>query len=175
MSRCSLYSFFDTEGCTGNDVVLLTVYIIQIKVPLWWVMWPPYTIKKKCYLLRGCLVGSSVAGRGTPFRAQEWALVSHSEMNCLRRHTCWDFIGKGHPGGEQEGQGTQEDCSATWFTVLAFRVMGFVSGLSLTWRPYWWHLHHSAKMDSREEYSERLVGLLSPLSFWYLPNSSRWC
>ena len=23
-----------------------------------------------------------------------------------------DFIGKGHPGGEQEGKGTQENCSA---------------------------------------------------------------
>jgi len=104
--------FFDTEGCTGNDVILLTVYIIQIKVPLWWVMWPPYTIKKKCYLLRSCLVGSSVAGRGTPFRAQEWTLVSHSEMNFLRRHTCWQSKrlhwegaprrragGSGNPGG----------------------------------------------------------------------------
>ena len=28
-----------------------------------------------------------------------------------------DFIGKGHPGGEQQGKGTQENCSATW---LAF-------------------------------------------------------
>ena len=25
-----------------------------------------------------------------------------------------DFIGKGHLGGEQEGKGTQEDCSAMW-------------------------------------------------------------
>ena len=24
------------------------------------------------------------------------------------------FIGKGHPGGEQQGKGAQEDCSATW-------------------------------------------------------------
>ena len=42
-----------------------------------------------------------------------------------------DFIGKGHPGGEQEGKGTQENCSATWLAVSGFMVMGLVSGLSL--------------------------------------------
>ena len=42
-----------------------------------------------------------------------------------------DFIGKGHPGREREGKGTQETCSAMWLMVLAFMVMGFVSGLSL--------------------------------------------
>ena len=43
-----------------------------------------------------------------------------------------DFIGKGHPGGEEQGKGTQEDCSATWLTVSGFMVKGLVSGLSLT-------------------------------------------
>ena len=42
-----------------------------------------------------------------------------------------DFIGKGRPGGEQEGKGTQENCSAAWLTVSGFMVMGLVSGLSL--------------------------------------------
>ena len=42
-----------------------------------------------------------------------------------------DFIGKGHPGGEQEGKGTQENCSAAWLAVLGFMVMGLVSGWSL--------------------------------------------
>ena len=27
------------------------------------------------------------------------------------------FIGEGHPGGEQEGKGTQENCSALWLAV----------------------------------------------------------
>ena len=40
-------------------------------------------------------------------------------------------MGKGHPGGEQQGQGTQGNCSATWLTVSGFMVMGLVSGLSL--------------------------------------------
>ena len=34
---------------------ILTVYIIQIWVPSWRIMWP-YKIKKECYLLRSCLV-----------------------------------------------------------------------------------------------------------------------
>ena len=42
-----------------------------------------------------------------------------------------DFIGKGHPGGEQWGKGTQENFSATWLTVSNFMVMRLVSELSL--------------------------------------------
>ena len=42
-------------------------------------------------------------------------------MNCLG-DTCADkardFIGKGHPGGEQEGKGTQENCSAAWLVTV---------------------------------------------------------
>ena len=55
-------------------------------------------------------------------------------MNCPR-DTCADkardFIGKGHPGGEQQGKGTQENCSVTWLAVSGFMVMGLVSKLSL--------------------------------------------
>ena len=43
-----------------------------------------------------------------------------------------DFIGKECVGGEQQGKGTQENSSATWFAVSDFMVMGLVSGLSLT-------------------------------------------
>ena len=42
-----------------------------------------------------------------------------------------DFILKGHPGGEQEGEGTQENCSTSWLAVLGFMVMGLVSRWSL--------------------------------------------
>ena len=55
-------------------------------------------------------------------------------MNCPRRHICWQskrFYGKGHPGGEQQGKGTQENSSATWIAVSGFMMMGLVSGLSL--------------------------------------------
>ena len=42
-----------------------------------------------------------------------------------------DFTGKGRLGGEQQGKGTQEDCSATWLPVSGFTVMWLVSRLSL--------------------------------------------
>ena len=48
-----------------------------------------------------------------------------------------DFIRKGHQVGEQQGEGTQESCSATWLSVSGFMGMGFVSGLSLTNRLAW--------------------------------------
>ena len=41
------------------------------------------------------------------------------------------LLGKGRPGKEQQGEGTQEDRSATWLAVSGFMVMGLVSGLSL--------------------------------------------
>ena len=65
-----------------------------------------------------------------------------------------DFIGKGHPGGEQEGKGTQENCSAVWLAVLGFMVMGLVSRwlwpIILIQSLSWWHMHRSAKMDASE-------------------------
>ena len=82
------------------------------------------------------------------------------------------LLGKGHPGGEQEGKGIQENCSATWLAVLGFMVMGLVSGLSLANHSdsgsfLVARAHCSAKTDSSKEDSERLVGhvdwcLLSP-------------
>ena len=86
-----------------------------------------------------------------------------------------DFIRKGRPGGKQEGQGTQEDCSATGLAVLGFMVMGFVPSFSPVSHSdsgsflvaHAWHAHSSAKMDSREKDSGKLVRhmdwcLLSP-------------
>ena len=46
-----------------------------------------------------------------------------------------DFIVNGHPGGELEGQGNQENCSAAWRAVSGFMVMGLVSGWSLANHP----------------------------------------
>ena len=38
---------------------------------------------------------------------------------------------EGHLGREQEGKGTQEDCSAVWLAVSCFALMRLVSGLFL--------------------------------------------
>ena len=42
-----------------------------------------------------------------------------------------DFTVKGHLGGELEGKGIQENCSALWLAVSGFLVIELVSGLSL--------------------------------------------
>ena len=41
------------------------------------------------------------------------------------------LLGRGAPGREQQGKGSQENRSAMWLTVSGFMVMGLVSRLSL--------------------------------------------
>ena len=48
-----------------------------------------------------------------------------------------DLIGKGRPGREQQGKGTQEHCSATCLAVSGYMVMGLLSGLSLAYHLAW--------------------------------------
>ena len=48
-----------------------------------------------------------------------------------------DVIWKEHLGRVQQGKGTQEDCSATWLTVLGFMAIGLVSRLSLANPSVW--------------------------------------
>ena len=49
----------------------------------------------------------------------------------IRADKARDFIGRRHQGTEQQGKGTQENCSAMWLTVSGFMLMGLVYGLSL--------------------------------------------
>ena len=124
----------------------------------------------------------SVTGRGIPSRVWEWALVWHSEMNCLRRHTCWQsFVRKEGPGREQWDKGYQENCSATWLEVLGFMGMGLISGLSLANHsdPGSFLVVHALLSHNgfhREGFWEvgRPYGLESPLSFLSLPASDSW-
>ena len=62
-------------------------------------------------------------------------LLSNTQAQMFQGDTGADKVreltGKRCPGGEQQDKGTQENCSATWLTVLAFTVMGLVSRLSL--------------------------------------------
>ena len=70
-----------------------------------------------------------------PFTGPETGLLSTTQKGIVQGATCVDkardFIGRGHPSGEQEGEGTQENCFATWLSVSGFMVMGLVSGWSL--------------------------------------------
>ena len=108
----------------------------------------------------------SCCGKVDPFQGSRegFCLTLGNEFSETCADKTKDFIGKGHLGREQEGQGTQENCSAAWLTVSGLGVMRLVSRLSLanhsdsgsllvvlTW-------HCSAKTDSRKEDSGRLVG-----------------
>ena len=112
-------------------------------------------------------------------------------MNCPSRHQCWQskrLDWGGAAGGQHQGKGSQEDCSATWLKNLRFNgisfmglVMELVSGclwpIILTQGPSWWCERHLANVNSSEKDSGRLVGhidccLLSPFDLsWNLPVS----
>ena len=72
---------------------------------------------RKGYPFQGPKVGSCVT-RGNEL-SEETLMLTKQEVT-----------GKGHLGGEQEGEGSQ-DCSALGLTVSGFTVMGLVSTLSL--------------------------------------------
>ena len=65
---------------------------------------------------------------GEPLPGPESGLLSNTRKGTVRGDTradkARDFMGKGRPGGEQEGEGPQEDGSATWLAVSGFMVMG---------------------------------------------------
>ena len=88
-----------------------------------------------------------------------------------------DFIGKGHPGGEQQGKGTQENSSVTWFAVSGFMVMGLVLGLSLANHSNSRVLAGSACLVQPRWMPDRRIlrsGQICGVSFWPFPNSSGW-
>ena len=78
----------------------------------------------------------TVLQEGGPLPRPESRLLSNTQKWIVWEDTCGDkardFIGKEDQGGEQQGEGTQENSSATWLTVSGFLVMGLGSGLSST-------------------------------------------
>ena len=110
-----------------------------------------------------------VLQEGGPLPGPETGLLSNTWKLIVRGDTCADkvrdSIGKGCPGGQQEGKGTQEDSSVTWLAVSGFMVKGLVSGLILlTQSPSWWCRPCSSKMDAREDsgrWSDRWCFLLT--------------
>ena len=81
------------------------------------------------------MIYSIVVGRGGPHSRAPRAGSCLTLGKKLSEETCADkardFIGKGHLGGEQQGKGTQENCSASWLIMSGFMVMGLVSRWSL--------------------------------------------
>ena len=100
-------------------------------------------------------------------------------MNCLRRNTCCQskrLDWEGHPGRQQQGQRAQENCSATWFAVSEFMVVGSLSGWSLASHPdsppILPGVHTLFSWDGFQQGGFWEVGRTCGVSFWFFPNSS---
>ena len=74
---------------------------------------------------------------GGPLPVPESGLLSNTQKWIIQEDTRADkekdFIGKGCLEGEQQGKGTQEDCSTTWLEVLGFMVMRFFFHVVFGW------------------------------------------
>ena len=123
-----------------------------------------------------------IAGRqGGPLPGPESGLLSNTRKWIVREDTradrTRDSIGKGCLGGEKEGQGTQEDCSATWLTVSGFMVMGLVSRLSLANHCDSGSIlvvHASLSQGGFQRGGFWEVGRTCDVSCWPFAYSSRW-
>ena len=121
-----------------------------------------------------------VLQEGGPLPGPRSGLLSNTQKWILRGDTHADkarnFIGKGHLGGEQEGKGTQEDCSATRLAVgfygdgIRFQAV-FSQSFWLRVLPGGAHLVQPWWMSER-----RILGggRTRGVSFWPFPNSSGW-
>ena len=81
------------------------------------------------------VLSAQVLQEGGPLPGPQKGLLSNTgnelseETHMLTKQKT--LIGKRAPGGEREGQGTQEDSSAMWLAVSGFMVTELISGLSL--------------------------------------------
>ena len=71
-----------------------------------------------------------------PLPGPKTGLLSNTQNWIVQGDTCWQsksfyWEKASGQGREQEGKGTQENCSVTWLAVSGFIVMGLVSRLSL--------------------------------------------
>ena len=121
----------------------------------------------------------SVAG-SRPLPGPETCLLSNTRKWIIWEDTCVDkargFIGKGCPGREQEGKGTQENCSVTWLAVWDFMVMGLVSRLFLASHSDSESFLVVHALFSQDGCQWRILGggRTCGVSFWPFLNSSSW-
>ena len=116
----------------------------------------------------------------TPSRAWRWTPVWPWEMNCPRRHTCWQSKRLYWEGASEQRAarwGNPKDCSAPWFVVSCgfySLVKGLISRVSLvshfSWPLLWLEVlpggaHISTKIDSRKKDSGMLVEHANPPPF----------
>ena len=81
---------------------------------------PSYGVKSEC-----CQKGEPLLRPKSGILFNTWKWIVQGDRQSKRLY--WE----GCTGGEQQGKGNRENCSATWLTVSGFMVMGLVSRLSL--------------------------------------------
>ena len=91
-------------------------------------------MRKKSCLSSGSVILFKITREG-PLQGPESGLLSNTLKWIVQGDTCTDkakgFIGKGCQGREQQGKGTQENCSTSWLAVSGFMEVGLVFRLSL--------------------------------------------
>ena len=124
-------------------IYIYTVYVCGLLSRVW-LFATPWTIASQTPLTMGFprqeywsglpFSSSSSCRKGDPFQAQEWALVSHSEMSCPRRHMCWEsrrLCWERAPGWRAGGSGSPGGQLCHGVAVSGFVLVGLVSGLPL--------------------------------------------
>ena len=115
---------------------------------------------------------------GSPLPGPETELLSSTWKWVVRGDACADkardFIGKGHPGAEQEGEGTQENCSV----ALSLGFYGDGISFQVVFSQSFWLrvLPGGARLIQLRWMPVRIQGggWTCGVSFWPFPNSSGW-
>ena len=116
----------------------------------------------------------------TPFRARKgllsniWEWIFQGDIHADKAR---DFTGKGRRRSRKpEGNGAQEDCSATGLTLSGFMAMGLVSGSSLAGQ--WLRGLPGGACISQPRWTpaKRILGAdrMCGVTFWPFPDSPSW-
>ena len=140
----SLYKNKETEKSFKSCMHFLRVTLLRFSI-----------IQRSGFPKLVCFI-SFCCGKRDPFPGPQTGHLSDTQKWNVRGDTCADkqetLLGRA-PGGEQEGQGTQENCSV-WLPVPGFMGTGSVSRWPLADHSNqslsWWRAHRSAKMDASE-------------------------
>ena len=123
LEKCATYCVLHSLHAFSSLVLTDTVQILFLLVIIH--SW------RNCCRKRGPLPGPK---SGFLFNTQKWIVQGDTRADKAR-----DFIGKWHPGGEQQSKGTQEHYSC-W---LKDRISSFPKGYLITFRPKFTYLIHT--------------------------------
>ena len=111
-------------------------------------------------------------------KTRKWIVWGNTSADKVR-----DFIGRGHPGGEQLGKGTQENSCVTWLAVSGFMVNGISFRVVLS-QSFWFrvlpggaHLVQPGWMPERriveggQTHAVSFRPFLNPSGWWWLLSS----